>query len=32
VLQHLAPDGQLALDFEDEITSGACVTRKAVTV
>jgi proton-translocating NAD(P)+ transhydrogenase subunit alpha len=28
LLQHLAPDGQLALDFEDEITSGACVTRK----
>ena len=30
VLQHLAPDGQLALDFEDEITAGACVTRKEV--
>jgi H+-translocating NAD(P) transhydrogenase subunit alpha len=27
LLQHLAPDGQLALDFDDEITSGACVTR-----
>jgi len=27
LLQHLAPDGQLALDFEDEITAGACVTR-----
>ena len=26
--QHLAPDGELKLDFEDEITSGACVTRK----
>jgi H+-translocating NAD(P) transhydrogenase subunit alpha len=30
VLQHLAPDGQLMLDFEDEITAGACVTRKKV--
>ena len=30
VLQHLAPDGQLVLDFEDEITAGACVTRKKV--
>lgn len=29
LLQHLAPDGQLALDWEDEITSSACVTRKA---
>src|SRR3954465_4242827 len=28
LLQHLAPDGELALDFEDEITAGACVTRK----
>ena len=28
VLQHLAPDGQLVLDFEDEITAGACVTRQ----
>ena len=25
LLQHLAPDGELALDFEDEITAGACV-------
>ena len=32
VLQHLAPDGQLALDFDDEITAGACVTRKEVAV
>jgi NAD(P) transhydrogenase subunit alpha len=30
VLQHLAPEGQLVLDFEDEITAGACVTRKKV--
>ena len=30
VLQHLAPDGQLVLDFEDEITAGACVTTKEV--
>ncbi len=29
LLQHLAPEGKLALDFEDEITAGACVTRKA---
>jgi proton-translocating NAD(P)+ transhydrogenase subunit alpha len=32
VLQHLAPDGQLVLDFEEEITAGACVTRKEVVV
>jgi len=25
LLQHLAPSGELALDFEDEITAGACV-------
>ncbi|MDX6491970.1 MAG: H+-translocating transhydrogenase subunit alpha, partial [Gaiellaceae bacterium] len=28
LLQHLAPEGELALDFEDEITAGACVTRR----
>jgi NAD(P) transhydrogenase subunit alpha len=28
LLHHLAPQGELALDFEDEITAGACVTRK----
>jgi proton-translocating NAD(P)+ transhydrogenase subunit alpha len=28
LVQHLAPEGELELDFEDEITSGACVTRK----
>jgi NAD(P) transhydrogenase subunit alpha len=27
LLQHLAPEGELNLDWEDEITSGACVTR-----
>jgi NAD(P) transhydrogenase subunit alpha len=27
LLQHLAPDGKLALDWDDEITAGACVTR-----
>ena len=27
LLQHLAPEGELRLDWEDEITSGACVTR-----
>jgi NAD(P) transhydrogenase subunit alpha len=30
LLQHLAPEGELALDWEDEITSGACVTREKV--
>jgi H+-translocating NAD(P) transhydrogenase subunit alpha len=30
LLQHLAPEGELALDWEDEITAGACVTRKQV--
>jgi NAD(P) transhydrogenase subunit alpha len=28
LLQHLAPDGELELDWADEITAGACVTRK----
>jgi len=28
LLQHLAPEGELVLDFEDEITAGACVTRE----
>jgi NAD(P) transhydrogenase subunit alpha len=27
LLQHLAPGGELRLDFEDEIVAGACVTR-----
>src|SRR6201987_1435379 len=31
LLLHLAPEGQLSLDWDDEITAGACVTRKAVT-
>jgi NAD(P) transhydrogenase subunit alpha len=31
LLLHLAPEGKLALDWDDEITKGACVTRKAVT-
>jgi NAD(P) transhydrogenase subunit alpha len=30
LLQHLAPDGELALDWSDEITAGACVTREKV--
>jgi NAD(P) transhydrogenase subunit alpha len=30
LLQHLAPNGELTLDFDDEITAGACVTRQAV--
>jgi NAD(P) transhydrogenase subunit alpha len=29
LLNHLAPEGELVLDWEDEITAGACVTRKA---
>jgi proton-translocating NAD(P)+ transhydrogenase subunit alpha len=28
LLTHLAPEGELVLDFEDEITAGACVTRR----
>jgi len=28
LLQHLAPEGELRLDWEDEITAGACVTRR----
>jgi proton-translocating NAD(P)+ transhydrogenase subunit alpha len=28
LLTHLAPEGELNLDFTDEITKGACVTRK----
>jgi NAD(P) transhydrogenase subunit alpha len=28
LLLHLAPEGALTLDFDDEITSAACVTRK----
>ncbi len=28
VLQHLVSDGELLLDFDDEITAGACVTRR----
>ena len=27
LLQHLAPEGELVLDFDDEITAGACVVR-----
>ena len=27
LLTHLAPEGELRLDFDDEITAGACVTR-----
>ena len=28
LLQHLAPQGELRLDFDDEIVAGACVTRR----
>jgi H+-translocating NAD(P) transhydrogenase subunit alpha len=28
LLQHLAPEGALNLDWSDEITAGACVTKK----
>jgi H+-translocating NAD(P) transhydrogenase subunit alpha len=30
LLQHLAPEGELKLDFDDEIMGGACVTRQKV--
>jgi NAD(P) transhydrogenase subunit alpha len=30
LLTHLAPEGDLRLNFEDEITAGACVTRTEV--
>src|SRR3954447_4942919 len=30
LLQHLAPHGALTLDWDDEITAGACVTREQV--
>jgi proton-translocating NAD(P)+ transhydrogenase subunit alpha len=30
LLQHVAPEGELALDWDDEITAGACVTRAQV--
>ncbi len=30
LLSHLAPEGELALDWDDEITSGTCVTRQVV--
>jgi NAD(P) transhydrogenase subunit alpha len=30
LLAHLAPSGELALDWDDEITSGTCVTRREV--
>jgi NAD(P) transhydrogenase subunit alpha len=30
LINHLAPDGELALDWDDEITSGGCATREAV--
>ncbi len=30
LLGHLAPDGELTLDWSDEITAGTCVTRKEV--
>jgi NAD(P) transhydrogenase subunit alpha len=32
LLQHLAPEGELTLDFDDEITAGACVTRSQEAV
>jgi NAD(P) transhydrogenase subunit alpha len=30
LVQHLAPEGELVLDWDDEITAGACVTRTEV--
>jgi proton-translocating NAD(P)+ transhydrogenase subunit alpha len=32
LLQHLAPEGELTLNWEDEITAGACVTREKAAV
>ena len=32
LLQHLAPEGELGLDFEDEITKGCCVTHDGQVV
>ncbi|RDI73776.1 NAD/NADP transhydrogenase alpha subunit [Gaiella occulta] len=32
LLQHLAPGGELDLDFDDEITAGACVARPPAEV
>ncbi len=32
LLQHLAPGGELTLDWDDEITAGTCVTRRAEEV
>jgi NAD(P) transhydrogenase subunit alpha len=32
LLQHLAPKGELVLDWDDEITAGACVTRTKAAV
>jgi NAD(P) transhydrogenase subunit alpha len=32
LLQHLAPEGELSLDWDDEITAGACVTRSKAPV
>jgi H+-translocating NAD(P) transhydrogenase subunit alpha len=32
LLQHLAPEGELRLDFDEEITAGACVTRAEARV
>ena len=29
LIQHLAPEGELQLDFGDELTAGACVTHRA---
>ena len=31
LLLHLAPGGELTLDFDDEITAGACVSGREVT-
>ena len=28
LLHHLAPEGELTLDWDDEITAGACVAGK----
>jgi NAD(P) transhydrogenase subunit alpha len=30
LLAHLAPNGEVVLDWDDEITAGTCVTRREV--
>ena len=32
LLRHLAPEGELNIDFEDEITAGSCITHEGRVV